>query len=345
MFRVLRQAGPGSGTHLACARDGFTLSDVPIRVRSTSNPGSAGHGWVKSRFVDPETRQPGVRFLAARLEHNPHLDRAGYAEALAILPGAERARLLSGDWDVPDDGELFQRDWFRLIDRSQLPKTDYAVRYWDLAATEPGPANPDPDYTVGLRLELDHPNGTFYLTDLVRARKSAGQVEQMIAETARSDGREVEIVIEQEPGSSGKAVTDRIKRQLLRGYTVWSNRPSGAKEVRARPIAAAANNGLVKIVRAGNTNDLLDELAAFPHGAHDDCVDALAGAHENLSRKGSRSTVQATRKTTYDAAQPTQRATRRSPNPREKIRQLERERDEIARLGSILGLHSSFPSF
>jgi len=29
----------------------------------------------------------------------------------------------------------------------------------------------------------------------------------------------------------------------------------------------------------------LDELSSFPHGRHDDCVDALAGAHHYLSRK------------------------------------------------------------
>jgi hypothetical protein len=45
---------------------------------------------------------------------------------------------------------------------------------------------------------------------------------------------------------------------------------------------------LIKLVRGRHTEPLLDELTAFPNGAHDDCVDALSGAHKVLSRRGSR---------------------------------------------------------
>jgi hypothetical protein len=44
----------------------------------------------------------------------------------------------------------------------------------------------------------------------------------------------------------------------------------------------------MKIVRGRHTNDLLDELTAFPHGRHDDSVDALAGAHKQLTRSSNR---------------------------------------------------------
>jgi Bacterial transcriptional activator domain len=44
---------------------------------------------------------------------------------------------------------------------------------------------------------------------------------------------------------------------------------------------------LVKLVRGRHSEEFLDELTAFPHGAHDDCVDALSGAHNLLVRRGS----------------------------------------------------------
>ena len=47
----------------------------------------------------------------------------------------------------------------------------------------------------------------------------------------------------------------------------------------SRIIAAAAENGYVKVVPGPNTADFLDEVAAFPNAGHDDCVDALSGAH------------------------------------------------------------------
>src|SRR5215213_5580888 len=45
-----------------------------------------------------------------------HLDHDSYAGTLAHLPTAERERLLNGDWEIPDDGELFRREWFEIIE-------------------------------------------------------------------------------------------------------------------------------------------------------------------------------------------------------------------------------------
>lgn len=283
MFRVLRQ--PGTGNALPAAPDGLTLAQVPVRVRSTSNPGGPNHGWVKTRFVDASTRKPGTVFLRSWLEDNPHLDQTSYLKTLDEVSGAERWRLLRGDWDVADEGELFQQHWFLIIDRSELPQMTHAVRYWDLAGTEPSIANTDPDYTVGLKLEMDAQE-CFYVTDIIRARKAPGAVGQLVADTAREDGRHVGIVLEQEPGASGVALIDHYIRNVLPGYTVKGNRVTGPKAVRAQPVAAAAEHGVIKLVRGRNLLEFLDELCGFPHAPHDDSVDALSGAHHVITKQG-----------------------------------------------------------
>ena len=71
---------------------------VPVRMRSASNPGGIGHAWVKRRFVDE--RKPGVVFIPAKLDDNPHLDRAEYVQSLSELDPTLRAQLLNGDWGV-----------------------------------------------------------------------------------------------------------------------------------------------------------------------------------------------------------------------------------------------------
>ncbi len=48
-------------------------SEVPVRVRSGSNPGGEGHDWVKARYID-DTSAKRV-FLPAMLADNPHLDQ------------------------------------------------------------------------------------------------------------------------------------------------------------------------------------------------------------------------------------------------------------------------------
>lgn len=285
MQRVVRQ--PTGKQRGDAAPDGTCLAEVPARVRSASNPGLTHHEWVRARFVDPQSRPPEVVYVPSQMADNHHLDQVAYTQALAHLPTAERERLLNGNWEIPNDGELFKREWFPIIEPADIPADTTAVRYWDLAATEPSAGNPDPDWTVGLRVELHPTTGVFYITDIVRDRKPAGAIEQLVAATAQSDGHDVQIVIEQEGGASGKAIIDRYQSHVLRGYTITGDRPSGPKDIRARPVAAAAENGLLRLIRGRHTSEFLDELTAFPHSKHDDTVDALAGGHSHLSRSGS----------------------------------------------------------
>jgi predicted phage terminase large subunit-like protein len=158
------------------------------------------------------------------------------------------------------------------------------VRYWDLAATEPSASNRDPDWTVGLRLDWHRESGDYFVTDLVRERRGPGAIEDLVRATAERDGHDVAVRIEQEGGAAGVHAADRYVRHVLAGFSAKALRVTGTKLTRATPVAAAAENGVVKIVRGRHTHAFLDELTAFPHGAHDDCVDALAGAYSAIPR-------------------------------------------------------------
>src|SRR5437763_16758537 len=90
-------------------------------------------------------------------------------------------------------------------------------------------------------------------------------VERLVAATAARDGHEVTIGIEQEPGAAGLALVERYTRHPLRGYRVFAERVTGRKLIRTQPVAAAAENGLVKLVRGRQSEELLDELTARRH--------------------------------------------------------------------------------
>ena len=290
MFRVLRQPTNTEG-RFAAAPDGTRLQDVPVRIRSASNPGGPGHMWVRARFVDSVTRLPGVAFLPALFTDNPHLDSAEYEQLLTHLPSLERARLLRGDWDVSEEGDKFRREWFPQVLLSQLEPAVKQIRYWDLAATEVSARNRDPDYTVGLLLQVDR-NGTFTIRDIVRGRWNERTVEDIVRDTAKTDGTQVPIHIEQEPGSAGKLLISHFRRTVLPGYACHTGLIGGLnKELRARPVAAAASHGLVRIAPNPHLHDFLDEVAIFPNGPHDDIVDALSGARNALARAGGPATI------------------------------------------------------
>lgn len=268
-------------TYLFSRRRRLVGSEVPLRTRAASNPGGVGHEWVRQRFLI-EGPAKGRVFVPAKLADNPFLDEATYLDGLAELDPVTRKRLRDGDWNARGAGGLFKREWFEIVDRA--PVKAQRVRFWDLAATEPNPENPDPDWTVGLKLaEAD---GVFYVEHVERGRWRPKGVRDRVKLTAGLDGHGVPVAIEQEGGSSGKDTIDRYQRDTLLGYSCTGVRSTGDKVTRAGPVSSACEAGNVKLVRGPWISDFLDELEAFPEGSHDDQVDALSGAHRRLARRG-----------------------------------------------------------
>lgn len=260
------------------------LAKVPLRMRCASNPAP---NWVRQRFI-VEGLESGRIFVPSLLTDNPGIDADSYRQALAALDPVERRRLEEGDWWSTTLGTMFDRTSFVLIDPAEVPQVSgsaRAVRFWDLAATEPSPTNPDPDWTVGTLMLFDQ--GIAYVLDVRKARVKGEKVEQLIAQTAAEDGHAVAIRMEQEPGSSGKALVDQYARYIIPGYDFAGIRSTGDKLTRARPFAAAVANGNVRVVRGTWLTDWLDEFSSFPEACnHDDQVDSAVGAFTHLAGLG-----------------------------------------------------------
>jgi len=260
------------------------LSQVPLRMRAASNPAP---NWVRQRFI-VEGLETNRIFVPSKLTDNPGIDAESYRQALQALDPVERRRLEEGDWWSSTLGSMFDRTSFVIIDPHEIPVITSAarvVRFWDLAASEPSPSYPDPDWTVGTLGIFDQ--GIFYILDVRRARVKSDKVEHLIAQTALEDGPLVSIRMEQEPGSSGKALVDQFARYVLPGYDFQGIRSTGDKITRARPFSASAANGNVRLVRGRWLTDWLDEVSAFPEGlTHDDQVDSAVGAFTFLSGLG-----------------------------------------------------------
>lgn len=260
------------------------LAKVPLRMRAASNPAP---NWVRQRFI-VEGREYGRIFVPSKLTDNPGIDAASYRQSLQALDPVERRRLEEGDWWSTTLGSMFERESFVLLDQHEIPEVTSmarAIRFWDCAATEPSQSNPDPDWTVGTLMLFDQ--GIGYVLDVKKARVKSDQVEQLIAQTAYEDGHHVSIRMEQEPGSSGKALIDQYARYVVPGYDFQGVRATGDKITRARPFAAAVANGNIRVVRAPWLTEWLDEFASFPEAAnHDDQVDSAVGAFTMLTGLG-----------------------------------------------------------
>lgn len=277
LFSRLRKPAASRGA----SPDGLTIDRVPLRMRSASNPGGPGHDWVRERYVDPETRGRKRVFIPAWLHENPHLDQEAYRESLAELSDVEQERLIGGDWDAVDAGGMMDPRTWPTVASFQ---SDEWLRVWDLAGSKATPEHPDPDWTVGVRLDRDPETRGIYVTDVVRFREDPATTESIVRLTALRDGHGP-VGIEQEPGSSGKAVISTYSRTVLQGLaSVHAIGTTGDKVARARAVAAAAGRGELTIVRAPWNKVFFSECSRFPFASHDDQVDALAHAYTNIGR-------------------------------------------------------------
>lgn len=251
--------------------------DVPLRMRSGSNPGGLGHFWVRDYFNLPHGRAERP-FIPASIEDNPHLDRESYRESLSYMDPITRLQIESGDWTARASGGFFRTDQIEVVDR--VPPHSTHVRYWDLAATDEADVYASAR-TAGIRMAVDR-DGVFYIVHSETARKAPGPRDRLIEQVTKIDGRDVEVWIEQEPGSGGKHQAYYLGTRLA-GFTVNALRPTGDKVVRAGPLASQVEFGNVRIVRGEWNHEFLDELDAFPGAAVKDQVDAASGAFEVLT--------------------------------------------------------------
>lgn len=235
-------------------------------------------------------------FIAAKLDDNPELTREDpdYERRLLDNDPVRARQLRDGNWLIRyAAGIMFRRSMFRVVEA--VPTRAIRVRSWDLAATEeviasarskkPGAVN-DPDWTVGF-LYGWAPDFGFFIEHIERVRGRPEVARKAIANITMQDANRygrgaVLTTLPQDPGQAGKAQA-MAYADMLSGHRVKIVIPTGSKVVRAGAASATADNAGISILR-GPWNELfLAEAEQFPKGSHDDQIDTLSDAHEQIA--------------------------------------------------------------
>ncbi len=242
-------------------------------------------GDTRQELIDkygPQELPKSITFIPSNVHDNRILlDKdPSYLANLRALSRVDRLRLEGGNWNVrASAGMMFQREWFPVVDAVPGGWIQ-SVRFWDRAATKPNEENRDPDWTRGLKL-YKYPNNTFVVTDLKSLRDTPGQVETFIKNVASHDSVSTRIVSQQDPGSAGVSEAEHFIR-MLAGYDVHTMMTSKDKLTRAKPVSAQCEAGNIRVLRAPWNDQFFTEVENFPEGAHDDIVDVLSGAFNEL---------------------------------------------------------------
>ena len=274
--------GMADDTTMANALIGCRLPPDP-RVCLTGTP--KGVRLIRELLADKTT-------VVTRMTTYDNLSNLASEYRARILDRYEGTRLgrqeLMGEL-LEDAGGMFSRDWFAVTDEKLAGRV---VRAWDFAATEPSDSNPDPDWSVGA-LVCWNPDvlvggrrGVLQVQHVTRWRLGPGETQDRFVRQCREDGLP-RVLVEQEPGSSGKALVESFSRAVA-GVRVEGVRPTGPKEARAEVWASLAEQGRVSVLAGDWVTAFLDECDEFPLGGHDDQIDAVSLAVSGLlGRRGS----------------------------------------------------------
>jgi predicted phage terminase large subunit-like protein len=240
----------------------------------------------------PELAAKSVTFIPASVYDNKILleKDPGYLANLQALPLIDRERLLGdprrgGNWKIkPAAGKVFNRGWFKIV--QAVPAGGMVVRRWDFAATEKELNKPDPDFTAScLMLSV---NGSYYILDVTAEQMGPAEIDREFENLVRQDavrfrqeGRRYLSRWENEPGSAGKRESWRMVQRLA-GIDARGISSSGDKLTRAKPLAAQAEAGNVYLLAGPWNEAFLQHMHAQPEWAHDDIMDAAAGAFQDL---------------------------------------------------------------
>lgn len=199
---------------------------------------------------------------------NPHIAAQEIAELRKSLPALVARQEIDAEF-VQLAGALFKRENIQAFE-AEPPGVNW-IRSWDLAFTEKTTS----DFTVGARMGITK-DGTIVIADIVKGRMEWPDAVRTIANTARLDGRAVRQGIEVVAAQVG-ALQTLLRDPLLTPYSFVPIEVHRDKLTRALPLLARSEQGKLAIVRGSWNQQFIDELCAFPEGAHDDQVDACSG--------------------------------------------------------------------
>ena len=178
------------------------------------------------------------------------------------------------------EGNLFKRNWFRVVPYFPF---DYKIQYWDTAES----IDPKADYWACITLGINKFGITVF--DMFRKQMSPDEGQEEIFRRYDMFNTEQEpvAVVWIQTGSSGKSMVS-LANAGDRTIPIEEDKiGTTTKEFRAGSITTVCKNRRVGLVQhAPWIREFLDEVCAFPNGAHDDQVDVLAGGVGKLVHGG-----------------------------------------------------------
>ncbi len=257
--RLLREQRPGG--------EQWTVVSLPALSEPPEVSGGSSYASIDppdtsgGSDTDPLGRTPGEALWPERFP-------AGHFEHLRESRGEFYFASLYQQRPVPAEGGIFKRAWFaNIVD--QAPRGLKWKRGYDLAVSTKRTA----DYTATFRVAYDT-EGYLYIDGGYRRRIDFPSQRRLITGYIRSES-DTEHAIEN--ALHGRAFMQELAADArLHGRRFRGVDARGDKLQRAGTWLTAAAEGRIRLVRGHWNQAFIDEACSFPHGKHDDQIDAVS---------------------------------------------------------------------
>ncbi len=222
---------------------------------------------------DPAERQPGEALWPERFDVEK-------LEAARRRQGSYSFAALYQQRPTPRSGGIFSREWFGRVIKRPPPRLRWA-RGYDLAVSTRTTA----DYTASFRCAFDV-NGTLYIADGFRSRIEYPEQRRFVLGRITAERNTIHGI---ESALHGKALVQDLRQERgLQGRQLRAVNADKDKVTRALAWAPLAEERRVVLIDGPWVREFIDEAAAFPHGEHDDQIDAVSLAVQMLRRRPNR---------------------------------------------------------
>ena len=275
------------------------LADHNGLMLFTTSPGASENNfWFYDRFIDLDKQNDYCEVIEWWTEDNIHLSRKVIERSQQQMAAHVFNREYRATWEI-DRGNALQPSWLRYYQHDPLDPTiksdlhttktnEIDKRYYDFyigvdpAISVNQTLGNDPDFTTAVVLAKDKETGIGYIIDMRRERITAPE-QLILIEDLYNEYNPISINIE--AVAYQQALVQFVATiPGIRQASVIPVKTTTKKDIRLNQLGPVIKSGVIKFNDKLSNRDsggklvfeaFFEELKSFPHGKHDDTLDAL----------------------------------------------------------------------
>ena len=192
-----------------------------------------------------------------------------------------KATLPVGKWNAQwmqkptsEEGALIKREWWRRWKEDWIPQLHHVIQSYDTAFLKKETADFSAITTWGVFYPNEDSPANLILLDAIKERMEFPELRRRALEQYKYWNPE-SVIVEQK--ASGTPLTHELRQMDIPVSTFTPSRGND-KHVRVNSCAPLFESGMIWAPEQRFAEEVIEECAAFPHGDHDDLVDAMTMA-------------------------------------------------------------------